>query len=178
MTQGEKTLALFFRVAMGWVFLYAAYQQITDPYWTAATFLNKTKTIHDLFVWVASPTKVTVTDFLVKWGHLLIGLSLISGLLTRAGAFFGAILMFIYYIAHMDFPYVENQGNFIVDYHLIYVGVLAQLMITSAGHVVGLDRWASRTQTVHRHPFLKWLVGPNGVSTHWSTSNMSPARDV
>ena len=94
-----------------------------------------------------------VTDFLVKWGHLLIGLSLISGLLTRAGAFFGAILMFIYYIAHMDFPYVENQDNFIVDYHLIYVGVLAQLMITSAGHVVGLDHWASRTQTVHRHHF-------------------------
>jgi thiosulfate dehydrogenase [quinone] large subunit len=153
MSQTERALAFFFRVAMGWVFLYAAYQQISDPYWTAATFLNQTKTAHDLFAWVASPTKVTVADFLVKWGHLLIGLSLVLGLLTRAGAFFGAILMSTYYLAHMDFPYVENQSNFLVDYHLIYVGVLVQLVVARAGQVIGLDRWASRTPVVRGMTF-------------------------
>ena len=159
MTQMEKSLTFFFRVAMGCVFLYAAYQQITDPYWSAATFLNKTKTVHDLFAWVASPTRVFLADFLVKWGHLLIGLSLVSGLLTRVGAFFGAVLMSVYYVAHLDFPYVENQSNFIVDYHLIYVGVLVQIMITRAGHIVGLDRWASRSRNLDGRPFLRWLIG-------------------
>jgi thiosulfate dehydrogenase [quinone] large subunit len=155
----EKSLALFFRLMMGWVFLYAAYQQISDPNWTAAAFLNQTKTAHDFFAWFASPTKVAITDFLVKWGHLLIGLSLISGLFTRVGAFFGAILMFIYYLAHIEFPYVENQSNFLVDYHLAYAGVLVYLMIVQAGHVIGLDRWASRAEIVRQHPALQWLVG-------------------
>lgn len=153
-----KFLIVFFRVAMGWIFIYAAYQQITDPYWSAAAFLNKTKTIHDLFAWVASPTKVTVTDFLVKWGHLLIGLSLVSGLLTRAGAFFGAVLMAIYYVAHMDFPYIENHSNFLVDYHLIYVGVLVLLIIARAGQVFGLDYWVSRMPIFEENQFLQWVI--------------------
>jgi thiosulfate dehydrogenase (quinone) large subunit len=155
----EKALAVFFRVTMGWVFLYAAYQQISDPNWTAATFLDETRTAHDFFVWFASPTKVAATNFLVKWGHLSIGLSLVFGFLTRLSAFKGAILMFVYYLAHMDFPYVENQSNFLVDYHLIYLGVLVQLMISGAGHIVGLDRWVSRSHILHEHPFLRWLVG-------------------
>jgi thiosulfate dehydrogenase [quinone] large subunit len=143
-TPTERALAVFFRVTMGWVFLYAAYLQFSDPNWTAATFLNQTKTAHDLFAWVMAPTRVTIIDHLVKWGHLLIGLSLISGLLTGMSAFFGAILMFTYYLAHMDFPYVESQSNFLVDSHLIYVGVLVQIIATRAGCIVGLDYFISR----------------------------------
>lgn len=145
MTQAETYLVLFFRVTMGWIFLYASYQQITDQNWTAATFLGQTKTANDFFVWFASPSRVAVTDFLVKWGHLLIGLSLIFGLLTRVGATFGAALMFIYYLVHLDFPYVENKDNFLVDYHLIYVGVLVYLIIARDRDVFGLDHWVHRT---------------------------------
>ena len=159
MTKMERSLAEIFRVAMGWVFLYAAYQQISDPQWTAATFLNRTKTAHDFFVWFASPTQVAVTNFLVKWGHLLIGISLILGLLTRVGAFLGAVLMSMYYIAHMDFPYVESQSNFIVDYHLIYIGVLIYLIIMRAGHYVGLDYFVSRTPMLARHHFMRLIIG-------------------
>jgi len=34
--------------------------------------------------------------FLVKWGHLLIGLSLVSGLLVRLSGVFGVALLLIY----------------------------------------------------------------------------------
>jgi thiosulfate dehydrogenase (quinone) large subunit len=154
----EKSTTLFFRVTLGWLFLYAAYQQISDPNWTAATFLNETKSAHDFFEWFASPARVAITNFAVKWGHLLIGLSLFFGLLTRVGAFFGAVLMFTYYLAHMDFPYVESHDNFIVDYHLVYIGILVHLIITRAGRFVGLDNWLSRSPILDRHRLLLRII--------------------
>jgi thiosulfate dehydrogenase [quinone] large subunit len=43
-----------------------------------------------------------ITTFLVGYGHLLIGLSLIFGLMVRISASVGIMLM--YWMAHMDFP--------------------------------------------------------------------------
>ena len=40
--------------------------------------------------------------FLMKWGHLLIGLSLVSGLMVRISGPFGILLMLTYHFAHMD----------------------------------------------------------------------------
>jgi thiosulfate dehydrogenase (quinone) large subunit len=65
---------------MGWTFLYAGVWQISENYDTAG-FLNHVVTFHDAFAVFAQPALLPFTDFLVKWGHLLIGLSLISGLL-------------------------------------------------------------------------------------------------
>lgn len=137
----DRLLLLFFRVAMGWIFLFAAYQQFSDPNWTAATFLGRTKTAHEFFAWFGSPTIVLATNVLVKWGHILIGISLFFGIVTRLGASLGAVLMFAYYIGHMDFPFVETRENLLVDYHLIYVGVLIHLIINDAGTTIGLDNW-------------------------------------
>lgn len=78
------------------------------------------------------------------YGHLLIGLSLISGLLVRVSAPFAIMLMLLYWTAHMDFPYIENANNFLIDYHIIYAGVLVYLMVSHAGRVCGLDAWASK----------------------------------
>jgi thiosulfate dehydrogenase (quinone) large subunit len=43
-----------------------------------------------------------LTTFLVEYGHLLIGLSLLTGLMVRVSATFGVMLMIIYWFAHMD----------------------------------------------------------------------------
>lgn len=157
MIQAEKSLVLFFRLSMGWIFLYASYQQITDPNWTAATFLGQTKTANEFFAWFASPSRVAITDFLVKWGHLLIGLSLIAGLLISIGARLGAFLMLIYYLAHLDFPYVESKDNFLVDYHLIYAGVLVYLVMARSDDTLAVDPWLRRSPFLRRHKSLRWL---------------------
>jgi thiosulfate dehydrogenase [quinone] large subunit len=94
----------------------------------------------------------------VAYGHLLIGLSLLFGLLVRPAAAFGALLMLLYWTAHMDFPYIENTNNFIVDYHIVYGGVLVLLIVERAGHVWGLDAWAEKLDFVERHPRLRGLV--------------------
>ena len=157
MTQTQKLLLLSLRIAIGWVFFYAAYQQISDPNWTAATFLGQTRTAHDFFAWFASPSQVSVTNFLVKWGHLLIGLSLIFGFLLRLSAFLAAILMFAYYLGHLDFPFVDDQSNFLIDYHLIYAGLLWYLMAARAGYFYGLDGWTQRL-AFKQNASLRWAL--------------------
>ena len=98
------------RILMGWTFLYAGVSQIWENFDTAG-FLNHVVTFHDFFAVFATPAMLPYTDFLVKWGHLLIGLSLISGLLVRVSGPFGVLLMITYYFAHMKFPYIEVQAS-------------------------------------------------------------------
>jgi thiosulfate dehydrogenase (quinone) large subunit len=154
----EKGVILYFRFLMAWTFLYAASHQVFVPGWTVVGFLNHTKTFHEVFAVFTTPTMAPITTFLVEYGHLLIGLSLLTGLMVRVSASFGILLMIIYWFAHMDWPFIENTNNFIVDYHLVYAGVLVYLVVKRAGHVFGLDSWAEKLAFLEQHPSLKPLV--------------------
>jgi len=154
----EKTLILYFRFLMAWTFLYAASHQVFVPSFTIVGFLAHTKTFHDQFAFFTTPTMAPITTFLVEYGHLLIGLSLLTGLMVRVSAAFGVLLMMIYWMAHMDWPFVENTNNLIVDYHAVYAGVLVYLIVKRAGHVFGLDAVVEKLDFVKQHPALKPLV--------------------
>src|ERR1700730_14666704 len=156
-TSIEKFLILYFRLAMAWTFLYAASHQVFVPSFSVIGFLSHTKTFHNVFVVFTTPTMAPITTFLVEYGHLLIGLSLLTGLMVRVSASFGVLLMAIYWFAHMDWPFIENTNNLIVDYHLVYAGVLVFLIVKRAGHVFGLDAWAENLQFVKQHPGLRPL---------------------
>jgi thiosulfate dehydrogenase (quinone) large subunit len=146
----QRGLILYFRLAMGWTFLYAGITQVMDPHWSVAVFLAHTKTFHDVLAVFAAPGIEPYTTFAVKWGHLLIGLSLVSGLLVRVSGGFGVLLMLTYYCAHMDFPYVDSPVNFLMEFHLVYAGVLVYLMSVNAGCVFGLDGVVERLHLFDR----------------------------
>ena len=74
--------------------------------------------------------------------------------MTRWSSAFGVALMLLYWTAHMDFPFVENTNNFLVDYHIVYAAVLGYLIAARAGHIWGLDTWAEKLPWVTRHPKL------------------------
>jgi thiosulfate dehydrogenase (quinone) large subunit len=154
----ERNLIVFFRLTMAWTFLYAASHQVFDPGWSVVGFLSHTKTFHDLFAVFTTPTMAPITTFLVEYGHLLIGLSLLFGFMVRVSASFGVMLMVIYWMAHMDWPFIENKNNLIVDFHIVYAGVLVYLVAKSAGHVWGLDAWAEKLDFFRQHPGLRPLV--------------------
>ena len=154
----EKSLIVFFRLAMAWTFLYAASHQVFEPGWSVVGFLSHTKTFHGLFVLFTTPTMAPITTFLVEYGHLLIGLSLLFGLCVRLSASFGVFLMVIYWMAHMDWPFITNTNNFILDSHIVYAGVLIYLCVKHAGHVWGFDAWAAKHELVARYPSLRWWV--------------------
>jgi thiosulfate dehydrogenase [quinone] large subunit len=154
----ERVIILYLRVAMAWTFLYPAFRQIASPEFSVAGFLSHTKTFHDFFSIFATPSAAHVLSVLVAYGHLLIGLSLLVGLLVRLSAGFGAILMIVYWMAHMDWPYIEDKTNFIVDQHLVYAGVLLYLGVVRAGRFWGLEAW------VQRKLFTDKSVSPSLVS--------------
>src|SRR5262249_2832333 len=108
-SNAEQALVVFFRLTIGWTFLYAAIHHFGDDKFVAG-FLSHTKTFHDVYMPLTSPTIAPVLTFLVEYGHLLIGLSLIFGFLVRASAPFGIMMMLLYWTAHMDFPYIENHN--------------------------------------------------------------------
>ena len=153
----EPAIVVFFRLAMGWTFLYAAIHHFGDDRFVAG-FLSHTKTFHDIYAPLTSPAIAPALTFAVEYGHLLIGLSLIGGLLVRVSAPFGIMLMLLYWTAHMDFPYIENANSFLLDYHIVYAGVLVYLIAKRAGHVWGLDGWAEKLAFVQQRPGLRVLV--------------------
>ncbi len=155
-TSAYPILTVYFRLTMAWTFLYAASHQVFDPKFTVVGFLNATKTFHGFFTIFTTPAMAPVTTFLVEYGHLLIGLSLLSGLMVRISSAFGIVLMIIYWFAHMDWPFIENTNNFIVDYHLVYAGVLVYLILARAGHVLGLDGVVEKLSFVDERPSLRW----------------------
>jgi thiosulfate dehydrogenase [quinone] large subunit len=157
-SNAERALIFVLRLLMAWTFLYAASHQTFDPNFTIVGFLSKTKTFHDFFAVFTTPAMAPVVTFLVAWGHLLIGLSLLVGLMVRVSAAFGILLMLIYWMAHMDWPFIENRNNFIVDYHIVYAVVLVYLIVKRAGHVWGLDAWAAKQPFFTQHPALRRLV--------------------
>jgi thiosulfate dehydrogenase (quinone) large subunit len=158
-TSLHRSLVLFFRLAMGWTFLYAGITQtFIDPNWTAASFLAHTKTFHVIYGPIVGSSLMPLIDFCVKWGHLLIGLSLVSGLMVRLSGVFGILLMLVYWTAHLDFPYVESNVNFLLDYHIVYAAVIVYLIAIRAGHMFGLDFYAEKLDLIGQNPFLRPLV--------------------
>ncbi len=147
----DRRFVLAFRLLMGWTFLYAGAWQVLSPDFSAATFLSHTKTFHDLYAPLTSPAIAPFLTFLVKWGHLLIGLSLVSGLLVRVSGVFGVALLLTYWTAHMDFPYIESHVNLIIDYHIVYATLTAWLVVANAGRVWGLDGWLADRRMLHGH---------------------------
>jgi thiosulfate dehydrogenase [quinone] large subunit len=158
-TRTDQGFILVFRLLMAWTFLYAAsHQGIFNPKFSAVAFLSHAKTFHDVYGVIARPAMDPVLTFLVSYGHLLIGLSLLVGLMVRVSAAFGAALLLLYWTAHMERPYIENTNNFIVDYHIVYAVVCIYLIFKRAGHVWGLDASAEKLPFVKQHAWLRPLV--------------------
>lgn len=151
----DRVIIFLLRIMVGWLFLYAGSWQILQNY-SAAGLLNHVVTFHDFFAHFATPTMLPITNFLMKWGHFLIGLSLVFGLLVRVSGPFGILLMVTYHFAHMDWPFIENHLSLFVDYHLVYAVVIVYLMAHNAGRVWGLDALAVRLPTIAGNPRLAW----------------------
>lgn len=154
----ERAVIFLLRLTMAWTFLYAASHQVFEPGWSATGFLAHTKTFHDFFVLFTGPVVGPIVSILVEYAHLLIGLSLLVGLLTRVSSIAAIALMMLYWMAHMDFPYISDTNNFIVDEHIVYALVLGLLIVKHAGHVWGLDGWVSHKSVVENNKLLGWAT--------------------
>ena len=145
------------RVCVGWIFLWAAIHHFGNDAYIGG-FLSHTKTFQPIYGALAKSPLTPLIGILVEYGHLLIGLSLVFGLGVRASAPFGMLLMLLYWTAHMDFPYIENANNLLIDYHVTYFFALGLLRLRHAGHAYGLDALVSKWRTIQDNAALRWLT--------------------
>ena len=134
----EKLFLVLLRLALGWLFFYAGITKVLDPEWSAGAYLTGANNLTEFYHWLAGPTILPIINLINEWGLVLLGVSLILGLFVRWSAVLGALLMILYYLPILDFPYPDPH-SFIIDQHIIYALALLYLATRHAGRVLGLD---------------------------------------
>jgi len=138
MNQQLKMAVFLSRVALGILFFYAGITKVLNPDWSAAGYLNSAKTFPGLFQWFASAGNLGWINFVNEWGLTLVGAALIVGLLVRWASLGGILLMILYYLPVLEFPYIAPH-SFLVDEHIIYITTFLVLFASNAGTFWGLD---------------------------------------
>jgi len=152
MTQFQQVSLFLLRVCLGWYFFWAGITKVLDPNWSAAGFLNHASMFPDFYAWFARPEILPVINFLNAWGLTLIGISLLVGVFVRLSAFWGVMLMVLYYFAH------TNEFSFITDDHMIIGLALFVLASFHAGRMWGLENWCAELPICARYPRVRnWL---------------------
>jgi thiosulfate dehydrogenase (quinone) large subunit len=146
--KGFIVLCILLRFAMAGLFLYAAWSKWNTPDWSAAGYLNYAS--GPFAAWFQSLAGNTVVDGLVVYGQILIGLAFLSGLFIKPAAFFGALMMMLFYVS----GWTTNTAHGLVDQHVIYTLVCGLFLYGEFGHWYGLDYFVSRTKFVQSREWL------------------------
>ncbi|MFZ5940315.1 MAG: hypothetical protein ACOYXB_07055 [Bacteroidota bacterium] len=135
------------RFAIGWHLFYEGLVKLMDPAWTSLSFLTNARgplsgILHHL---ASSDTLLRATDLANEFGLLLIGTGLILGLFSRAAAWSGIVLLFLYYFAYPPFgsslSLAPAEGSYLlINKNLIEILALAVLLLFPTERLTGLDR--------------------------------------
>jgi thiosulfate dehydrogenase [quinone] large subunit len=152
---GWQGLALVvLRTLVGWHFLYEGYYKLALPGWSpagaplapwsAAGYLRaSTGPFAPAFQALAASSLAGWIDFAVPIALVLIGASLILGLLTRAGCLGAALLLTLFYLAAIPLDGVPRPGAegtyLLVNKTLIELAAALVLLTSDTGAIAGLD---------------------------------------
>jgi thiosulfate dehydrogenase [quinone] large subunit len=120
MTHTQKLWLVALRIGIGWHFLYEGIAKLTNPNWSAVSYLmDSGGFMKQLFFHLAAnPDLLQVVDFLNVWGLILIGLGLMLGMFTRAAIISGMVLLVFYYLSHPPFVGIKyavpSEGSYLV----------------------------------------------------------------
>lgn len=154
--QGIYTFLL--RICLGILFFYAGITKLMNPNWSAAGYLEGAKTFPEFYQFLASPNIIPIINFINEWGLTLLGISLLVGIFVRLSSWLGALLMFLYYLPILKFPFVGTH-SFLVDEHIIYIFSLLLVGSLKAGRFWGLEKWCSNLPICSKYPRLRKLLG-------------------
>lgn len=158
------------RVVMGWTLFQGGLTKLItyldtnpDNNWTAAGFLANAIPEGNPFMsyWATMAGSPTV-DILVMWGLTLTGLGLILGALVRWNAFWGAILMLLFWAASLEGGLMAGlplAHGWVVDDHVVYAMLLFGLGAFGSGRILGLDSWIEKLGFVKRYSSLRLILG-------------------
>jgi uncharacterized membrane protein YphA (DoxX/SURF4 family) len=146
------------RILVGWHFLYEGIAKLMTPGWSAKMYLLGSNWIFsDIFHRMAeSPGIMKAVDFLNIWGLILIGLSLIIGLLIRWSSIAGAVLLLFYFVAYPPIPGYTfgsvNEGSYLwINKTLIEFAMLLVFAAFPVDYFFGIDRLIKRWKEEKPH---------------------------
>jgi thiosulfate dehydrogenase [quinone] large subunit len=155
---------LALRLMMGYAFLYAGWEKVAAGGWTANGYLENVAAangnpLEGMFAAMAgSPLFMDFVNIAVPWGELLIGLGLLVGALVRLAAFFGALMMLMFYFGNWSVEHGVINGDF--AYMLVFLAIAA----FGAGRILGLDTYIERYELggeplAEKYPSLRYILG-------------------
>ncbi|MDF9744848.1 DoxX family protein [Natrinema salsiterrestre] len=146
------------RLLVGYWFLHSGWTKFAfvagEPFDAAGYLQNASSPIAGLFEVVAgTPWLLEVTNVMIPLGEFLIGLGLVLGALVRLAAFFGGVLMTLFYLGNADWAHGYVNGDLLGLLMFVIVGVFA------AGRILGVDAYLEGTEFVRQRPWLRYLLG-------------------
>ncbi len=153
----QTAVLLLLRYLIGWHILYEGIAKAINPQWSSLGFLQQSQGILSEFAqWLIShPTLLSSVDFLNTWGLILIGLSLILGILVKPASLIGSGLIFVYYLHAVPLVGVESAlslegSDLIVNKTLIESAALSVLAFFPTSEVFGFDGLIAKLRTSKR----------------------------
>ncbi|NQT27922.1 DoxX family protein [candidate division KSB1 bacterium] len=147
LSKWQSTFLLVLRMAIGWHFLYEGISKLLIPNWTSAGYLQNSRWIFaGLFHAIAAnETAILIVDWMNIIGLTLVGLALVTGLLTRPACIGGILLLGLYYIANPPFVGTDfglpSEGHYLfVNKNLVEMIALLLITVFPAPKMAGLDR--------------------------------------
>jgi thiosulfate dehydrogenase [quinone] large subunit len=158
----QKVALVILRTLIGWHFLYEGYYKLMLPAWSsdgtplgawsAAGYLKAASgPLARLFQMLINAGWIGWIDNAVKISLLLIGLSLILGLFTKAGCWGALFFLTLFYLLMIPLAGIQQPGNegayLIVNKTLIEGAAVGVLLVFNTGAIAGLDLlFANRTR--------------------------------
>ena len=162
------TLSVWFilalRLMIGIAFFQSGVDKVLSGEFNAAGYLVNAppangSPVADLFVAMGQTQWfVEFVNVAVPWGEVLIGLGVTVGAFTRLAAFWGALVMLLFYLGNWDIAHGYINGDF--AYMLVFLSVAA----FGAGRILGLDSYIENYEVggeplVDRYPLTRYLLG-------------------
>ena len=151
------------RLGLGFLFLWGGYEKMATK-WGGLFWPGTTKTMATagfLGHAVSGPFATLFNglsgnpaiEYLVVYGELAIGISLMFGLFSRIGAISGVLMNLLFYLAQLPV-----QNNPVVNEYVVYMLVFALFIFVPVGRFLGVDGILQNLGAVERRPILRKIL--------------------
>lgn len=163
----QQTALVLLRILVGWHFFYEGYYKLVLPAWSSdgAPLMRWSSEGYiraaagpfaKLFQRMIDAGWTPWLDNAVKFGLLLVGLSLILGLFTRTGCWGALFLLAMFYLSAVPLsgaPQPGAEGAYlIINKTLIEAAAVCALLAFDTGAIAGLDMlFAGRRKRTPKH---------------------------
>ncbi len=154
---------LALRLVIGFAFFYSGFEKVLEGFNAQSYLVNSAgangNPLEEMFLWMGqTPWVVDFVNIAVPWGEVAIGLGLLAGFMTRLAAFFGALMMLLFYFGNWDMAHGPINSDFM--YMLVFLSVAA----FGAGRILGLDDYVEQYEIngqslIERYPLFEYILG-------------------